>query len=66
MYDLNAMAGKIMLPETLVASIVGRIPKEISHYTRYIVEHGASMDAFVLATHHPPITADPRRIGNTN
>ena len=39
-----------MLPGTLVASIVGHIPKEISRYTRYIVEHGA----FVLATHHRP------------
>ena len=48
------MAGKIMLPETLVASIVGHIPKEISRYTRYIVEHGASIDAFVLATQHRP------------
>ena len=44
-------AGKIMLPGTLVASIV---PKEISRYTRYIVEHGDSVDAFVLATHHCP------------
>ena len=48
------MAGKIMLPGTLVASIVGHIPKEISRYTRYIVKHGASVDAFVLATHHRP------------
>ena len=54
MYDPNAMAEKIMLRETLVASIVGHIPKEISHYTQYIVEHGASVDAFVLATHHRP------------
>ena len=54
MYDPNAMAGKIMLPGTLVASIVGHIPKEISRYTRYIVEHAASVDAFVLATHHGP------------
>ena len=46
------MAGEIMLPGTLVASIVGHIPKEISRYTLYIVEHGASVDAFVLATHH--------------
>ena len=30
------------------------IPKEISRYTPYIVEHGASLDAFVLATHHRP------------
>ena len=29
MYDPNVMAGKIMLPGTLVASIVGHIPKEI-------------------------------------
>ena len=41
-----------MLPGTLEASIVGDIPKEISRYTRYIVEHGASVDAFVYATHH--------------
>ena len=54
MYDPNAMAGKIMMPGTLVASIVGHIPKEISRYTRYIAEHGASVDAFVLATHHHP------------
>ena len=54
MYDPNAMAGKIMMRETPVASIVGHIPKEISRYTRYILEHGASVDAFVLATHHRP------------
>ena len=42
------------MPETLVALIVGQIPKEISRYTRCIVEHGASVDAFVLATHHRP------------
>ena len=48
------MAGNIMLPGTLVASIVIHIPKEISRYTRYIVEHGASIDAFVLAIHHRP------------
>ena len=48
MYDPNAMAG------TLVASIVGHIPKEISRYTRYIVEHCASVDAFLFATHHRP------------
>ena len=33
MYDPKAMAGKIMLPGTPVASIVGHIPKEISRYT---------------------------------
>ena len=54
MYDPNAVAGKIMLPGTLVASTAGHIPKAISRYTRYIVEHGASVDAFVLATHHRP------------
>ena len=43
-----------MLPGTLVASIVGHIPKEISRHTRYNVEHGVSVDAFVLATHHRP------------
>ena len=66
MYDPNAMAGKIMLPGTLVASIVGHIPKEVSRYTRYIVEHGASVDAFVLATHHRPSPLISRRTGNTN
>ena len=59
MYDPNAMAGKIMLPRTLVGSIAGHIPKAISRYTRYIVEHGASVDAFVLATHHRPSTLIP-------
>ena len=54
MYDPNAIAGKIMLPGTLVVSIVGHMPKKIPHYTRYIVEHGASVDAIVLATHHRP------------
>ena len=39
---------------TTLASIVGHIPNEISRYTRYIVEHGASVDAFVRATHHRP------------
>ena len=48
MYNPNAMAGKIMLPGTLVASIIGHIPKEISRYTRYIVEHGASVGALFL------------------
>ena len=33
MYDPNTMAGKVMLPEILVASIVAHIPKEISRYT---------------------------------
>ena len=51
---MYTMAGKIMLPGTLVGSIVGHIPKKISRYTRYVVEHGASVDAFVLATHHRP------------
>ena len=41
-------------PGTPVASIVGHIPKKISRYTRYIVEHGASVVALVLATHHRP------------
>ena len=54
MYDPNAMAGKTLLPGTLVASIFGHIPKGISRYTRYIIEHSASVDAFVLATHHRP------------
>ena len=55
MYDPNAMAGKIMLPGTPVASIVGHILKEIFRYTRYIVEHGASVGALFVQltiTHH--------------
>ena len=43
-----------MLPGTLVASIVLHIPKEISRNTRYIVEHGASVDTLFLQTHHRP------------
>ena len=54
MYNPNVMAVTILLPGILVTSIVGHIPKEISRYTRYIVEHGASVDAFVHATHHRP------------
>ena len=54
MYDTDSMAGKIMLPGTLVASIVGHILKEISRYTRYTVEHGSSKNVFVLAADHCP------------
>ena len=51
-YDINAMAGKKTLPGTLAPSIIGHLPKEISRYTRYIVEHGAHVCAFVISTTH--------------
>ena len=46
------MAGKKTLPGTLAPSIIGHLPKEISRYTRYIIEHGAQVCAFVISTTH--------------
>ena len=51
-HDINAMAGKKTLPGTLAPSIIGHLPKEISRYTRYIIEHGAQVCAFVISTTH--------------
>ena len=49
---INAMAGKKTLLGTLAPSIIGHLPKEISRYTRYIIEHGAQFCAFVISTTH--------------
>ena len=46
------MAGKKTLSGTLVRSVIGDLPKEISRYTRYIFEHGAQVCAFVLTEYH--------------
>ena len=51
-HDINAMAGKKTLPGTLAPSIIGHLPKEISRYTRYIIEHGAQVCAFFISTTH--------------
>ena len=51
-HDINAMACKKTLPGTLAPSIIGHLPKEISRYTRYIIEHGAQVCAFVISTTH--------------
>ena len=52
-YDINAMAGKKTVPGgTLAPSIIGHLPKEISRYTQYIIEHGAQVCAFVISTTH--------------
>ena len=51
-HDINVRAGKKTLPGTLVPSIIGHLPKEISRYTRYIIEHGAQVYAFVISTTH--------------
>ena len=51
-HDINAMAGKKTLPGTLAPSIIGHLPKEISRYTRSIIEHGAQVCAFVISTAH--------------
>ena len=59
MYDPNAMAGKIMLPGTLVASIVG------IYQRKYLATHDTllsmvnAVDASVLATHHRPSSLIP-------
>ena len=52
LHDINTMAGKKNLPEAMVSSITGDIPKEISRYTRYIFEHGARVCAFVDSSTH--------------
>ena len=49
---INVMAGKKTLPGTLAPSIIGHLPKEISRYTRYIIEYGAQVCAFVISTTH--------------
>lgn len=52
LHDINDMAGKKTLSGTLVRSVIGDLPKEISRYTRYIFEHGAQVCAFVLTEYH--------------
>ena len=49
-HDINAMAGKKTLPGTLAPSIIGHLPKEISCYTQYIIEHGPQVCTFVIST----------------
>ena len=51
-HDINAMAGKKTLPGTLAPTTIEHLPKEISRYTRYIIEHGAQVCAFVISTTH--------------
>ena len=46
------MAGKKTFPGTLAPSIIGHLPKEISRYTQYIIEHGAQVCAFAISTTH--------------
>ena len=51
-HDINAIAGKKTLPGILAPSIIGHLPKEVSRYTRHIIEHVAQLCAFVISTTH--------------
>ena len=46
------MTEKKSILHLLAPSIIGHLPKEISRYTRYIIEHGAQVCAFVISTTH--------------
>ena len=48
-HDENAMAGK----KTLAPSTIGHVPKDISRFTRYIADHGATISAFVVSSNRP-------------
>ena len=50
-HDENAMAGMKTLPGTLTP-IIGHVPKEISRFTRYIADHGATISAFVVSSNY--------------
>ena len=51
-YDHHAVALKKRLPGHISDSVVGHLPKELSRFVRFILQHGASGSAKVLDTHH--------------
>ena len=51
-HDENAMAGTKTLPGTLAPSIIRHVPKDISPFTRYIADHGATISAFFILSNH--------------
>ena len=52
-YDRYAIAARKSLPGTsAIASIVGHLPREISRFTCFLIQHGATVVVKVLETHH--------------
>lgn len=51
-HDRYAMAVMKRLPGTLVASVVGHLPREISRLTHFIIVHGAKVSCKVMDVHH--------------
>lgn len=51
-HDRYAIAVMKRLPGTLVASVVGHLPREISRFTYFIIVHGAKVSCKVVNVHH--------------
>ena len=51
-HDCYAIAVKKRLPGTLYDSVVGHLPKEISRYTYFIINHGGRVTCKVKKTHY--------------
>ena len=51
-HDRYAIAVMKHLPGTLVASVVGHLPREISRCTYFIIIHGAKVSCKVMDVHH--------------
>ena len=52
-YDHNAVAARKSLPGTLaVESTIGHLPKEISRFTSFLMQHSALVTLKVLDTHY--------------
>ena len=53
-YDDFAVAGFTKLPGVLLPSIVGHVPRELSRYVWFALEHGASIHGKVKSEMHRP------------
>ena len=51
-HDRYAIAVMKRLPEKLIVSIVGHLPREISRFTYFITVHGAQVSFKVMDVHH--------------
>lgn len=51
-YNVKAMAGNSTWLGTLTPSVIAHLIKEISRYTRFIVEHRAIINTFVVSPTH--------------
>ena len=51
-YNMYAIAVMKRLPGTLVASVVGHLPREISRYTYFIIVHEAKVSCKIMDVHH--------------